>query len=157
MSHKVRQLILCIAVPLAVGGLSGWITRGAMEEFQALNQPPLSPPGWLFPVVWSVLFVLMGIASYLVVRSSAPERTVKRALVFYGIQLGFNFLWSILFFNLGLYLVSFFWLVLLWCLILLTTLQFSALDRRTLWLMLPYLVWVAFAGYLNLGVFILNR
>lgn len=157
MSHKLRQLILCIAVPLAVGGLSGWITRGAMEEFQALNQPPLSPPGWLFPVVWSVLFVLMGIASYLVVRSSAPERTVKRALVFYGIQLGFNFLWSILFFNLGLYLVSFFWLVLLWCLILLTTLQFSALDRRTLWLMLPYLVWVAFAGYLNLGVFILNR
>lgn len=157
MSHKVRQLILCIAVPLAVGGLSGWITRGAMEEFQALNQPPLSPPGWLFPVVWSVLFVLMGIASYLVVRSSAPARTVKRALTFYGIQLGFNFLWSILFFNLGLYLVSFFWLVLLWCLILLTTLQFSALDRRTLWLMLPYLVWVAFAGYLNLGVFILNR
>ena len=114
MSHKLRQLLLCIGIPLAVGGLSGWVTRGAMEDFQALNQPPLSPPGWLFPVVWTVLFVLMGIASYLVVRSQGPEKLVKRALVFYGIQLGFNFLWSILFFNLGLYLVSFFWLVLLW-------------------------------------------
>lgn len=157
MSHKLRQLVLCIGIPLAVGGLSGWVTRGAMEDFQALNQPPLSPPGWLFPVVWTVLFVLMGIASYLVVRSQGPEKLVKRALTFYGIQLGFNFLWSILFFNLGLYLVSFFWLVLLWCLILLTTLQFSALDRRTFWLMLSYLAWVAFAGYLNLGIFWLNR
>ena len=157
MSHKLRQLLLCIGIPLAVGGLSGWVTRGAMEDFQALNQPPLSPPGWLFPVVWTVLFVLMGIASYLVVRSQGPEKLVKRALTFYGIQLGFNFLWSILFFNLGLYLVSFFWLVLLWCLILLTTLQFSSLDRRTFWLMLPYLAWVAFAGYLNLGIFWLNR
>ena len=157
MSHKLRQLVLCIGIPLAVGGLSGWVTRGAMEDFHALNQPPLSPPGWLFPVVWTVLFVLMGIASYLVVRSQGPEKLVKRALTFYGIQLGFNFLWSILFFNLGLYLVSFFWLVLLWCLILLTTLQFSALDRRTFWLMLSYLAWVAFAGYLNLGIFWLNR
>lgn len=157
MRHKLGQLVLCIGIPLAVGGLSGWVTRGAMEDFQALNQPPLAPPGWLFPVVWTVLFVLMGIASYLVVRSQGPEKPVKRALIFYGIQLGFNFLWSILFFNLGLYLVSFFWLVLLWCLILLTTLQFSVLDRRTFWLMLPYLAWVAFAGYLNLGIFWLNR
>lgn len=157
MSHKLRQLLLCIGIPLAVGGLSAWITRGAMEEFQALNQPPLSPPGWLFPVVWSVLFVLMGIASYLALHAPAPEKTVRRALIFYGIQLGFNFLWSILFFNLGLYLVSFFWLILLWCLILLTTLQFSALNRRAAYLMLPYLLWVAFAGYLNLGIYILNR
>lgn len=157
MSHKLRQLALCIGIPLAVGGLSAWLTMQAMETFERLQQPPLSPPGWLFPVVWTVLFVLMGIASYLVFRSQSPERLVKRALIFYGIQLGFNFLWSILFFNLGLYLVSFFWLVLLWCLILLTTLQFAALDRRTLWLMLPYLAWVAFAGYLNLGIFWLNR
>lgn len=157
MSHKLRQLLLCLGIPLAVGGLSGWITRGAMEQFQTLRQPPLSPPGWLFPVVWTVLFLLMGIASYLVVRSHAPEKTVKRALIFYGIQLAMNFFWSILFFNLGLYLVAFFWLVLLWCMILLTTMQFSALDRRTIWLMLPYLAWVAFAGYLNLGIFFLNR
>lgn len=157
MRHKLRQFLLCIGIPLAVGGLSAWVTRGAMKEFQALNQPPLSPPGWLFPVVWTVLFILIGIASYLVVRSQGPVRAIKRALVFDGIQLAMNFFWSILFFNLGLYLVSFFWLVLLWCFILLTTMQFACLDRRTFWLMLPYLLWVAFAGYLNLGIYLLNR
>lgn len=157
MSHKLRQLIICIAIPLAVGGLSAYLTMGAMEIFESLKQPPLSPPGWLFPVVWTALFALMGIASYLVVRSPAPERTVKRALIFYGIQLGLNFFWTILFFNLGLYLVSFFWLILLWCFILLTTLQFAAIRRLAGYLMIPYLIWVAFAGYLNLAIFWLNR
>ena len=157
MSHKLRQLIICIAIPLAVGGLSAYLTMGAMETFESLKQPPLSPPGWLFPVVWTALFALMGIASYLVVRSPAPERTVKRALIFYGIQLGLNFFWSILFFNLGLYLVSFFWLILLWCFILLTTLQFAAILRLAGYLMIPYLIWVAFAGYLNFAIFWLNR
>ncbi len=157
MSHKLRQLIICIAIPLAVGGLSAYLTMGAMETFESLKQPPLSPPGWLFPVVWTALFALMGIASYLVVRSPAPERTVKRALIFYGIQLGLNFFWTILFFNLGLYLVSFFWLILLWCFILLTTLQFAAIRRLAGYLMIPYLIWVAFAGYLNLAIFWLNR
>lgn len=157
MSHKLRQLIICIAIPLAVGGLSAYLTMGAMETFESLKQPPLSPPGWLFPVVWTALFALMGIASYLVVRSPAPERTVKRALIFYGIQLGLNFFWTILFFNLGLYLVSFFWLILLWCVILLTTLQFAAIRRLAGYLMIPYLIWVAFAGYLNLAIFWLNR
>ncbi|MBM6896234.1 tryptophan-rich sensory protein [Pseudoflavonifractor capillosus] len=157
MSHKLRQLIICIAIPLAVGGLSAYLTMGAMETFESLKQPPLSPPGWLFPVVWTALFALMGIASYLVVRSPAPERTVKRALIFYGIQLGLNFFWTILFFNLGLYLVSFFWLILLWCFILLTTLQFAAIRRLAGYLMIPYLIWVAFAGYLNFAIFWLNR
>ena len=157
MSHKLRQLIICIAIPLAVGGLSAYLTMGAMETFESLKQPPLSPPGWLFPVVWTALFALMGIASYLVVRSPAPERTVKRALIFYGIQLGLNFFWTIHFLNLGLYLVSFFWLILLWCFILLTTLQFAAIRRLAGYLMIPYLIWVAFAGYLNLAIFWLNR
>ena len=157
MSQKLRELILCLAVPLAVGGLSAYLSMGAMEEFEALNQPPLSPPGWLFPVVWTVLFPLMGIASYLVVRAQASQNITKKALIFYGIQLGLNFFWTILFFNLGLRLVSFFWLILLWCIILLTTLQFAAIRRQAGYLMLPYLLWVIFAGYLNLGVYWLNR
>lgn len=157
MSQKLRELILCLAVPLAVGGLSAYLSMGAMEEFEALNQPPLSPPGWLFPVVWTVLFLLMGTASYLVVRAQASQAITKKALIFYGIQLGLNFFWTILFFNLGLRLVSFFWLILLWCIILLTTLQFAAIRRLSGYLMLPYLLWVAFAGYLNFGVYWLNR
>ncbi|OUN25401.1 TspO/MBR family protein [Pseudoflavonifractor sp. An85] len=157
MSPKLRQFILCLAIPLAVGGLSAYLTMGAMAEFEALNKPPLSPPGWLFPVVWTVLFLLMGIASYLVVRADAPQPITKKALIFYGIQLGLNFAWSLLFFNLGLYLVSFFWLILLWCIILLATLQFAAIRRLAGYLMIPYLIWVAFAGYLNFAIYWLNR
>lgn len=157
MSPKLRQLILSLAVPLAVGGLSAYLTMGAMEEFEALNQPPLAPPGLVFPVVWTALFILMGIASYLVVRAQAPQSITKKALLFYGIQLGLNFFWSLLFFNLGLHLVSFFWLILLWCIILLTAVQFAAIRRLAGLLMVPYLIWVAFAGYLNFAIYWLNR
>lgn len=157
MRVNLRRLFLCLAIPLAVGGLSAYLTMGAMETFESLKQPPLSPPGWLFPVVWTALFALMGIASYLVVQAQAPQTITKKALIFYGIQLGLNFFWTILFFNLGLYLVSFFWLILLWCFILLTTLQFAAIRRLAGYLMIPYLIWVAFAGYLNFAIYWLNR
>ena len=115
MKIQWKKLILCIVLPLAVGGLSALLTRGGMEVFQSLNKPLLSPPGWLFPVVWTILYILMGIASYLVLTSGKPNRA---ALTVYGIQLAFNFFWSIIFFNLEAYLFSFIWLVILWILIL---------------------------------------
>lgn len=156
MKQNRRQLLICIAIPLAAGGLSAWLTRGSMDTFAALNKPPLSPPGWLFPVVWTILFVLMGLASYLVLKSGKPQQKVNRALRLYGIQLGVNFFWSVFFFNLSLYLFSFIWLILLWILILVTTIRFRRLSQPTGMLMLPYLLWVAFAGYLNLGIYLLN-
>ena len=88
---------------MLTGGVAAIITRGAMQDFDALNKPPLSPPAWLFPVVWTVLYVLMGVASYLVLRSSASQVEKRSALKVYLIQLGFNFLWSIIFFTLGAY------------------------------------------------------
>ena len=156
MKQNRRQLLICIAIPLAEGGLSAWLTRGSMDTFAALNKPPLSPPGWLFPVVWTILFVLMGLASYLVLKSGKPQQKVNRALRLYGIQLGVNFFWSVFFFNLSLYLFSFIWLILLWILILVTTIRFRRLSQPAGMLMLPYLLWVAFAGYLNLGIYLLN-
>ena len=114
----------------------------------------LTPPMWLFPVVWSILFVLMGIASYLVVMQKGED---TKALTLYAVQLIFNFFWSIWFFNLGWYLFAFLWLVALWILIIATTVAFYRISKPAAWLMLPYLVWVAFAGYLNLGVWWLNR
>ena len=87
-----KRLIICLAIPLVVGGAAGLLTMNSMEAFEALNQPPLSPPGWLFPVVWTVLYVLMGIASYLASVSDAPHKEKARALWTYGIQLAFNFL-----------------------------------------------------------------
>ncbi len=125
-----------------------------MKAFETVNQPPLTPPMWLFPVVWSILFVLMGIASYLVVMQKGED---TKALTLYAVQLIFNFFWSIWFFNLGWYLFAFLWLVALWILILATTVAFYRISKPAAWLMLPYLVWVAFAGYLNLGVWWLNR
>lgn len=151
-----RKLIICIAIPLAVGGVSAWLTKGSMAAFAGLNKPPLSPPGWLFPVVWTLLFVLMGIASYLVLTSEEPQRVTKDALWLYGLQLAVNFFWSIFFFRLSLYLFSFIWLVLLWSLIWATARRFYRISQTAGYLMLPYLVWVAFAGYLNLGIYLLN-
>ena len=148
-----KKLIVCLAVPLAVGGLAALLTRGSMETFEAVAKPPLAPPGWLFPVVWTVLYVLMGTASYLVLTSGRPNGL---ALLLYGAQLLFNFFWPLFFFNMQAYLFAFVWLVLLWLLILAATILFFRISRPAGWLMVPYLLWVAFAGYLNLSIYLLN-
>ena len=153
---NIKSLLICITVPLAVGGLSALLTMGSMKDFAALDQPPLSPPGWIFPLVWTVLYVLMGIASYIILASSVPTLDKKNALKVYFIQLAFNFLWSEIFFTLGAYEIAFLWLLMLLALILLTTVRFWRIDRRAGILMLPYAVWVVFAGYLNLAISSLN-
>lgn len=153
MKIQWKKLILCIAIPLAAGGLAGFLTRNGMETFQSLNKPALSPPGWLFPVVWTILYILMGIASYLVLVSGKPNRS---ALSVYGIQLIFNFFWSIIFFNFEAYLFSFVWLIILWVLILATMILFFRVSEPAGYLLLPYLLWVTFAGYLNLYIYLLN-
>lgn len=156
MKKNRKLLLICIAIPLAVGALSAWLTRGSMEAFQVLEKPPLSPPGWLFPVVWTILYILMGAASYLVLTSEASPERIRRAMIPYIIQLVFNFFWSILFFNLERYLLAFFWLIGLWVFILITTVRFSRIRSLAGDLMLPYLLWVTFAGYLNYGIYLLN-
>lgn len=154
MKAETKTLIKAIAIPLVVGGVSGFLSRNGMEIFDTLNKPPLSPPGWLFPVVWTILYVLMGIASYLVFQSEDEGKSV--ALKLYALQLAFNFFWSLIFFNGQWYLLAFFWLIFLWGLILLTTIAFKNIDIRAGWLMVPYLLWVTFAGYLNLMIYMLN-
>ena len=153
MKKQCKTLIFCIVLPLAVGGLSAFLTRNSMQTFDSINKPSLAPPGWLFPVAWTILYILMGIASYLVVTSRKPNGS---ALITYGLQLIFNFFWSIIFFNLNLYLFAFIWLVMLWILILKTTIQFYQISEPAGYLMIPYLLWVTFAGYLNLSIYLLN-
>ncbi len=153
MKIQWKKLILCIVIPLAVGGLSALSTRGGMEIFQSLNKPALAPPSWLFPVAWTILYILMGVASYLVLVSEKPYH---KALDIYGVQLAFNYLWPIFFFTLQAYLFSFIWLVLLWLLILAATVMFYRISNPAGYLMLPYLLWVTFAGYLNLSIYLLN-
>ena len=155
MKIKWKELLICLAIPLAVGGLSALLS-GGMSGYQMLNQPPLSPPGWVFPVVWSILYLLMGYASYRVLTSGADPKQIRQALTLYGAQLFFNFLWSPVFFGLEWRLVAFLILIVLWLLIYLTMKAFSEIDEWAGNLLLPYILWVTFAGYLNFGVFLLN-
>ena len=156
MRIKWKPLIISVLLPLVVGGLSALLAGNSMEAFQSFKQPPLSPPGWLFPIVWTALYVLMGVASYLVAASDAPAGEIKNALKAYAIQLAINFFWSILFFRFGLLWFSFFWLLLLWGFLVETIILFGRISKTAGLLLIPYLLWVTFAGYLNFAVALLN-
>ena len=156
MKIKIRPLVIALALPLLTGGFAALISRSKMGLFDTVSKPPLSPPAWLFPVAWTVLYVLMGVASYRVFTARAGSAEKNRALLLYGIQLAFNFFWTLIFFNLGAYWFAFVWLAALLALIAVTTVKFYGIDRPAAYLMLPYLLWVTFAGYLNLGIALLN-
>lgn len=156
MKINFKTLAVCILIPLAVGLLSAFFTRGNMMLFDEIVKPPLVPPAWVFPVVWSILYVLMGIASYIVYQSDAPQDEIKKALTVYAAQLVVNFFWSIIFFNLRAFLFAFYWLLLLWVLVVATTTMFWQINKTAGMLLLPYLAWVTFAGYLTYAIFVLN-
>lgn len=148
---KWKTLAVCLIIPLAVGALSSAFSGNSMEIFESMKKPPLSPPGWLFPVIWTILYLMMGMASYLVFQSSDLTKHTK-ALQIYGAQLFVNFLWPILFFQKQWYWFSFFCLLLLWYLILNCIIRFGKISKEAAKLMIPYLLWVTFAGYLNLWI-----
>lgn len=150
-------LAVCIAIPLIVGAAAGLLTRNATAAFGAVAvMPPASPPSWLFPVVWTVLYTLMGIASYLVFSSDAEVRTRVRALTFYAVQLALNFLWPFVFFNAGAYAAAVAVIIVLWVLIIVTAVLFYRITPAAGYLFIPYILWVTFAAYLNIGVAVLN-
>ena len=153
---KKRLLLLCVLIPLAVGGISALLTRDGMMTYQMMRKPVLSPPSWLFPIVWTILYILMGISSYLIMISEAEKKQKEKAILLYEYQLAVNFLWPTFFFSFEWYLFSFFWLLLLWILVLFMILSFWKIDKRAALLNIPYLVWLTFAGYLNLAIWWLN-
>lgn len=153
MKANWKNLLTAIALPLAVGGLSTLLTGDGIRTFSMnVNQPAFTPPAWLFPIVWTILFVLMGIASYLVTQKN-PQ---PAALLLYAVQLLLNLLWTIFFFEKQWYLFSFFWILLLWIFILATLISFYRISKFAGYLLLPYLLWVGFAAYLNYCVYLLN-
>lgn len=155
--HTWKRYALWILLVEAVGALSGWLTRkGARAYQETIVQPPLSPPGVVFPIVWGILFALMGIGAARV-WASPPSAARTRSMRLFGVQLAFNFFWSILFFNLQLFGLALLWLIALWGLILWMIRAFRQVDRPAALLQIPYLLWVTFAGYLNAGVWFLNR
>ena len=146
------HLIIAIFIPLAVGVLSSLLS-GSMS-YSAFNKPSFSPPSYLFPIVWTVLYILMGISSYIIYSSNSPDK--RKALTTYAIQLFFNFFWSILFFGLSQYLLAFVWLILLIVLIVVMIYQFYQIQPVAAYLQIPYLLWCLFAAYLNFTIYMLN-
>lgn len=141
----------------AVGLLAGVLTReGTRLYSETITKPPLSPPALLFPIVWTLLYALMGISAARISLAEATARQ-KRARYLYFAQLAFNFFWSIIFFHFQSFGIAFFWLLALWALILWMILAFRKIEPLAGYLQIPYLVWVSFAGYLNLGVWLLNK
>ena len=154
MMKKFIPYIFSVTLALGIGVLSAFLTKDSMPIYSAINRPPFSPPSWIFPVVWTVLFVLMGIAAAFVWCSNGKK--IDSSLIFYGFQLVFNFCWSIIFFNFRAFLPALIWLTVLLVLIGITGIKFYRINKTAGLLFLPYFLWVTFAGYLNFMIWRLN-
>ncbi len=153
---RIKKLLFCLLIPQAVGLLSYYFIRGNMDYYKVLALPPLAPPTWVFPLVWTTLFLLMGIASYLVYMRGRDRTQVRDALKMYAIMLVFTFLWPLVFFNLRTDLFAFLILLVQWIFTGITAAQFYRTSHAAGYLMLPVWIWVTFAGYLNLAIWFLN-
>ncbi len=157
MKNKIKFYALAILLPLAVGGISAFLTKNNMDIYDSIKTPPLSPPSVVFPIVWSVLYLLMGVSSALVFYSSeATNKEKSSALTVYLLSLAANFLWSIVFFNFRAFFTAFAVLAALLVLVVVTVLKYKKINLAAAYLQVPYLIWVAFAGYLNFGIWLLN-
>ncbi len=155
MSYTLK-LILCIVVCLLVGGISGGLTASAIPTwYPTLQKPSWNPPNWLFGPVWTLLYILMGIAAARLWDSpSSPTKTM--ALTLFGVQLFLNFMWSILFFNYHVLGIAFAEIILFWGLLLVSIITFAKIDKTSAWLFVPYISWVSFASILNFAIWQLN-
>ncbi len=149
------RFIFALMLPLIIGIISAALSSQGMMMYGSMDKPPLSPPAWVFSVAWTILYLMMGAASYLILVSGADIRSRKTAMILYVIQLFMNFMWSILFFNWQLYLFALIWLLIMWGIVIICALKFKRISRTAAWLMVPYILWLTFAAYLNLGAYIL--
>ncbi len=156
MKKEIKTYIICILIPEAAGLVSALLSRDSFKIYsESVAKPPLSPPAVLFPIVWAIMYGLMGIALARAVLAP-PSRARTLGIRLFAVQLAFNFFWTLIFFNAGAYGAAFFWLLAMLAFIVATAVFFFRADRPAAYLLIPYIVWVAFAGYLNLGVWILN-
>lgn len=153
---NLKRFLISIAIPLVVGAISALLTRGNMDVYQNFNQPPLAPPAWLFPVAWTILYLLMGVSLYLISNSNADYSQKCLAYAFFGVQLFLNFIWSPIFFNSQQFLLAFIVLVLMWIFTLGMILSFYGVSKPAGLLQIPYILWLTFAGYLNFAIYLLN-
>ncbi len=156
LSEDKKKLIIAILIPLGVGLLSYLITRNGIGNYSNnLIKPLFAPPSFLFSIVWTILYVLMGLSSYYIYESMSCHK--GNCLLLYGLNLVLNFTWPIIFFNLETRLFAFLFILLLDIVVILMTLCFYGIDKKSGYLNIPYIVWLLFASVLNLSVYILNR
>lgn len=149
------ELFICVAIPLLAGGISSALTRNSMVTFVRVAKPPFAPPGWLFPIAWTILYIMMGIASFAIQNSYHELRMYAIALYF--VQLIFNFTWSLIFFRAGTYTFAAIWLGIMLVMIITLVIMCRQISMLAFWLLLPYAVWCCYALYLNVGIAVLNR
>ena len=157
--NKITRILAVVVTCLVIGYFSGMVTRSSVTTwFPTLIKPSFNPPSWVFAPVWSILFVMMGVAAGLVWdRIEAEREAVKKALIFFAIQLGLNALWSYLFFGLRNPMLAGLEIIVLWLMIFETYIQFVKINKIAGYLLLPYLGWVSFASVLNGSIWWLNR
>ena len=161
MWEKIKKhlptYLVAIAIPIGIGLLSALLTSENMMTYGDMVKPPLSPPAWLFPIAWTVLYALMGISSGKVyLERENNGYAASRGLIYYAVSLVVNFFWSIIFFNMRAYILAFIWLILLIYLVIRSTMYYTKVSPVSAYLQIPYIIWLAFAAYLNAGVAILN-
>ena len=152
---NLKRLIIAILIPEAVGLLSSFVTGNIGNMYNSYTKPPLSPPGIVFPIAWVILYALMGIASYIVYEEGKGEKK-KEALTFYAIQLPVNYIWPIIYFRFEAYWVAVVVILILLALVVITSFKFKEISNTAFYLMIPYVAWLIFATYLNIGVAVLN-
>ncbi|MBS7263062.1 MAG: tryptophan-rich sensory protein [Eubacteriales bacterium] len=154
MKINWKKLVLSLLITVGTGLLSSFLTRGSMSVYESINRPSFSPPGILFPIVWSILFILMGIALYLVWNADSDRKAP--ALAAFGVQLVLNFIWSLIFFNARDFTLAFVWILILLAAIIVSTFLQSKVSKASAWLMVPYILWVAFASILTGAIRAMN-
>lgn len=156
MFKKIMTMVIHVAIPIGVGLLSGYISSDAMKAYADLDKPFLSPPAAVFPVVWTILYLLMGFGAYLVFSQKEKSGRQTMGLIAYYLQLFMNFFWSIIFFNQKAYLIAFFLLLIMMIAVTIMLINYKVVSKLAFLMNVPLLVWLFFAGYLNLGVIVLN-
>ena len=156
ISDERKELIIALLIPLSLGFLSFLLTRGGISEYtNTLIKPSFAPPSFLFSIVWTILYTLMGISSYIIYNSMSHHKGT--CLLLYGLNLFLNFLWPIIFFNLELRLFAFIFIILLDIVVLLMIICFYGIDKKAAYLQIPYFLWLLFASVLNFSIYFLNR
>lgn len=145
-----KRLIIIIIITFVVGSFFSFFTMNNMDTFKELEKP-INVPGILFPIVWSILYLIMSISLYIVIDKN------RNSLIIYSIQLIINSLWTLIFFGFGAYLLAFIWIILLLIAIVIMIAKFYNIDKKAAYLNIPYLLWVLFAAYLNLEIYLLNK